>query len=117
MCVCSTPVTVYFRCFPYPVRNLNSRSIVSVTTLLGGLNWCRVQTGEGSSTYPSTEGSAEAATWLCLLQASSCVRDARGNIGWLAITGGVGFLASASCTAERRLLASDMLYLSCLMTN
>jgi len=54
---------------------------------------------------------------LCLLQASGCVRDTRGNIGWLAIAWGLGCLASTSCTAERRLLALDMLCLSCLMTN
>ena len=54
---------------------------------------------------------------LCLLQASGCVQDAKGNIGWLAIAWGLGFLASASCTAERRLLALDMLCLSCLMNN
>ena len=35
----------------------------------------------------------------------------------LAFTWGLGFLVSAPCTAERRLLASDMLCLSCLMTN
>ena len=54
---------------------------------------------------------------LCLLQASGCVRDARGYVGFLAITWGLRILVSAPCTAERRLLASDMFCLSCLMTN
>ena len=52
-----------------------------------------------------------------LLQASGWVRNARGYVGVLTIAWGLGILVSAPCTAERRLLAPDMLCLSCLMTN
>ena len=52
-----------------------------------------------------------------LLQASGCVRNARGYISLLTIAWGLGILVSAPCTAEGRLLALDMLCLSCLMTN
>ena len=52
-----------------------------------------------------------------LLQASGCVPNARGYVGVLTIAWGLGILVSAPCTAERCLLALDMLCFSCLMTN
>ena len=52
-----------------------------------------------------------------LLRASGWIRDARGYVGVLTSAWGLGILVSAPCTAERRPLASDMLCLSCLMTN
>ena len=45
------------------------------------------------------------------------IRNARGYVGVLTIAWGLGILISALCTAERRLLASGMLCLSCLMSN
>ena len=74
--VCSAPVTVYF-CWVYvPCLKLNLVVDFQCTTLPGGLKWCRVRASEGSSSYPTTEGSSEAATW-CLFAAGLWLRPGR----------------------------------------
>ena len=66
---------------------------------------------------PQPIGSSEAATWSFSATGLWPIRSARGFVAFLTITWGLGILISAPCTAERRLLASDMICLSCLMTN
>ena len=119
MCVCIAPVTVYFsHLYVFCHLKLILQVETRCTTLLGGSAGCKeVRTPNRTPQPTGSSAPLSLPPGHPLLQASGCVRNAKGYVGLLTIAWGLGTLVSAPCTAERRLLASDRLCLSFLMTN